>query len=160
MKECNYIQLKERALELKREVIKMVGIGNAGHIGGSFSLAEILAALYFHKLRHDPQNPDWEDRDRVVFSKGHAAVIQYAALALCGYFPKEELGKLKQLGARLQGHPDKLTTPGIEANTGSLGQGPSISCGMVLPQRWIRGLQNILHCWRRGAVRRPNMGSS
>ena len=131
MKECNYIQLKERALELKREVIKMVGIGNAGHIGGSFSLAEILAALYFHKLRHDPQNPDWEDRDRVVFSKGHAAVIQYAALALCGYFPKEELGKLKQLGARLQGHPDKLTTPGIEANTGSLGQGLSISCGMA-----------------------------
>lgn len=131
MKECNYTQLKERAQELRREVIKMVGIGKTGHIGGSFSLAEIIAALYFHKLRHDANNPNWEDRDKLIFSKGHAAVIQYAALALCGYFPKEELGRLKELGAMLQGHPDKLTTPGIEANTGSLGQGLSIACGMA-----------------------------
>ncbi len=135
MKEYNHIELRERALELKREVIKMIGIGKTGHIGGSFSLAEIVAALYFYKLRHDPKNPNWEDRDRLIFSKGHAAVIQYAALALCGYFPKEELSELKQLGARLQGHPDKLTTPGIEANTGSLGQGLSIACGIAAGAR-------------------------
>jgi transketolase len=109
----------------------MVGVGQKGHLGGSCSLAEIVAVLYFHKMRHDPHNPQWTERDRFLLSKGHAALIQYAALAESGYFPKEEIEKVKCLRAILQGHPDMLTTRGIEANTGSLGQGLSIACGIA-----------------------------
>jgi transketolase len=88
--------------------------------------------LYFYKMRHDPQNPTWPDRDRFLLSKGHAALAQYAALAECGYFPKKELGTLKELGTILQGHPEMRRMPGIEAYTGSLGQGLSVACGMAM----------------------------
>jgi transketolase len=88
--------------------------------------------LYFYKMQHDPANPQWPDRDRLLLSKGHAALTQYAALAECGYFPKKELETLKELGTIVQGHPEMLRMPGIEANTGSLGQGLSISCGIAL----------------------------
>jgi transketolase len=124
-------ELEKKARALRLNIIKMIGVGQKGHLGGSCSLAEIVAALYFYKMKHDPKNPQWEDRDRFLLSKGHAALIQYAALAECGYFLKEEIEKVKCLGAMLQGHPDMLTTPGIEANTGSLGQGLSIACGIA-----------------------------
>jgi len=104
-------------------------------LGGSCSCAEIVVALYFHKMKHDPKNPAWPERDRFLLSKGHAALAQYAALAMAGYFPKEELKKVKSLGAMLQGHPDMTKTPGIEANTGSLGQGLSVANGMALGLR-------------------------
>jgi transketolase len=124
-------ELEKTAHKLRLNIIKMIGIGQKGHLGGSCSLAEIVTALYFYKMKHDPKNPQWEDRDRFLLSKGHAALVQYAALAELGYFPPEEIEKVKQLRAMLQGHPDMLTTPGIEANTGSLGQGLSMACGMA-----------------------------
>jgi len=124
-------ELGGKASTLRLNVIRMVGVGQKGHLGGSCSLSEIVTVLYFHRMKHDPKNPKWKDRDRFLLSKGHAALIQYAALAESGYFPKEEMDKVKQIGAMLQGHPEMKTTPGIEGNTGSLGQGLSIACGMA-----------------------------
>ena len=123
------------ANQLRRDVIEMMGVGVAGHIGGSFSSAEMVAALYFHKMRYDAKNPRMAGRDRFLLSKGHVAVLQYAAMAEAGFFPKEELDHCKELGAMLQGHPDILKTPGVEAGTGSLGQGLSIGLGMALGER-------------------------
>lgn len=117
---------------LRRDVVISIGIGVAGHLGGSCSAADLVAALYFYKMKHDPQNPKMEDRDRFLLSKGHVAILQYAALAECGYFPIEDLAHTKEIGSYLQGHPDVLKTPGIEAGTGSLGQGLSIGLGMSL----------------------------
>ena len=130
--------LREKARILRKNVIRCIGVGVPGHLGGSNSSADLLAALYFYKLRHDPANPNWKERDRVLFSKGHAAILQYSALAECGYFPVEELDHVKEIGSMLQGHPDYLKTPGIEAGTGSLGQGLSIGLGMALGQRLDR----------------------
>ena len=124
-------ELEKMASTLRLDVIRMVGVGQKGHLGGSCSLSEIITVLYFHQMKYDPKNPKWEERDRFLLSKGHAALIQYAALAEAGYFPKAELDKVKCLGAMLQGHPDMKTTPGIEGNTGSLGQGLSMACGMA-----------------------------
>jgi transketolase len=129
-------KLEEKALCLRELIVSdLIGIGKVGHLGGSCSSAEIVATLYFHKMKHDPKNPAMEDRDRFLLSKGHAALVQYAALALAGYFPKEALKKVKSLGGMLQGHPDMTRTPGVEANTGSLGQGLSIANGMALGLR-------------------------
>jgi transketolase len=127
--------IEEKALQLRRNIVEMIGVGKVGHLGGSCSCADIAAALYFYKMKVDPNNPKWEERDRFLLSKGHAALVQYAALAEAGFFPKEELKKLKTLGAMLQGHPDMIKTPGVEANTGSLGQGLSIANGMALGLR-------------------------
>lgn len=127
--------LEKKARTLRRDIVVSVGVGVAGHIGGSNSCADIVAALYFYKMRHDPQNPHWKERDRFILSKGHVAILQYAALAESGYFPAEDLRHTKELGSYLQGHPDVLKTPGIEAGTGSLGQGLSIGLGMALGQK-------------------------
>ncbi len=124
-------ELQAKARQIRYKIVKMIGIGKAGHLGGSCSIADVATVLYKYKMRHDPKNPKWEDRDRLLLSKGHAAIIQYALLADCGYFPEEELAGLKTLGSMLQGHPDMCKMPGIEANTGSLGQGLSIACGMA-----------------------------
>lgn len=127
--------LQEKARILRRDVIISIGVGVAGHIGGSNSAADIVTALYFYKMKHDPKNPKWKDRDRFLLSKGHVAILQYAALAECGYFPVEDLKHTKEIGFYLQGHPDVIKTPGIEAGTGSLGQGLSIGLGMALGQK-------------------------
>lgn len=126
------VYIQEKARILRKSVIEMIGVGKAGHLGGSFSAADIVAVLYFHKMKIQPENLKNPERDRFLLSKGHAALIQYAALAELGYIAKEELKKVKSLGAILQGHPDFRKTPGVEANTGSLGQGLSIACGMAL----------------------------
>jgi transketolase len=126
--------LKKTALQLRRNLLEMIGVGKVGHLGGSSSLAEIVAALYFHKMKVNKDNPKDENRDRFLLSKGHAVLIQYAALAELGYFPKSEFAKVKSLAGTLQGHPD-MKTPGIEAVTGSLGQGLSIAVGMALALR-------------------------
>lgn len=123
--------LKQKAMQLRRDVAAMIGPEKVGHLGGSCSLADIVTVLYYDVMRHRPGQPDWEDRDRFLLSKGHAALIQYAALGDSGYYPKEEESTLKQLGSRLQGHPDMRKLPGVEANTGSLGQGLSIAAGMA-----------------------------
>ncbi len=125
-------QLPARARDIRKEVIRMLAAAGSGHPGGSLSEAEILAALYFHLLRCDPRRPDWEDRDRFVLSKGHGVPALYAAMALAGYFPKEKLSTLRQLGSPLQGHPDMRRLPGLEASSGSLGQGLSVAIGIAL----------------------------
>jgi transketolase len=129
------IELEEKAAEIRRGILEIMAGGKRGHLGGSMSIADIVAALYFHQMKVDPKNPSWTDRDRFVLSKGHSVLAQYVALAELGFFPKEELKKVKNLGSILQGHPDHLKTPGIEASTGSLGQGLSIACGMALGAR-------------------------
>jgi transketolase len=128
-------EIRRLAARMRRDIILMVGVGQPGHIGGSCSSADIVAAVYGYKMKHDPKNPKWAGRDRFLMSKGHAAIIQYAALAELGYFSTAHLPTLKKHGSMLQGHPDIHKTPGIEANTGSLGQGLSISCGMALALR-------------------------
>ena len=125
-------ELNDRARQLRRDVIISMGVGVAGHVGGSCSSADLVAALYFYKMKYDPKNPKMEDRDRFLLSKGHVAILQYAALAEAGFFDVDELKTTKDIGSRLQGHPDVLKTPGIEAGTGSLGQGLSIGLGMAL----------------------------
>lgn len=128
-------ELEKMARHLRRHVVSMIATAGSGHPGGSLSAAEIVTALYFKVLRHNPQNPHWPDRDRFILSKGHAAPILYATLAECGYFPIEELSTLRQLGSRLQGHTDKNLTPGVEMSAGSLGQGLSVGIGIALACR-------------------------
>ena len=123
--------LNKVARQLRRDVLEMIHIAGSGHPGGSLSCADFTAALYFSHLRHDPKNPDWPDRDRVIYSKGHVAPILYAALARSGYFPVEQLKTLRRLDSPLQGHP-AIDLPGVEVGTGSLGQGLSVGVGMAM----------------------------
>ena len=120
------------ARQCRVQIIRMLTRAGSGHPGGSLSVIDILTALYFGRLRYDAKRPDWPDRDRVVLSKGHAVPALYAVMARAGYFHESELVTLRKLGSRLQGHPDRTALPGIEAATGSLGQGLSISLGMAL----------------------------
>jgi len=122
----------------------MLAVAKSGHLDSSLSAADIVTALYYRVLRHDPKNPKWPERDRFVLSKGHAAPIQYAALAEHGYFPPQDLMGLRQIGSHLQGHPDMNRTPGIEVSTGSLGQGLSMSVGICLALR-LDGLADTAH---------------
>jgi len=138
-------ELERKAAELRCAVVKMIGAGKKGHYGGSLSSADMVTALYFHKMNIDPCNPDWEKRDRFVLSKGHAAYVQYAALALRGYFPGDELTDAKKPGSILQGHPDMNKTPGVECNTGSLAQGISQAAGMAAGLR-LSGLDSKVYC--------------
>ncbi len=120
------------AKKLRRHVITMTATAGSGHPGGSLSAADIITALYFKAMRHNPKNPQWPDRDRFILSKGHAAPILYAALAESGYFPVEELATLRKLDSRLQGHTDRNLTPGVEMSAGSLGMGLSFGIGVAL----------------------------
>lgn len=120
------------AKEIRKEVIRMLEKSGSGHPGGSLSAAEIVTALFFHVMKHDPKDPAWEERDRFILSKGHGCPVVYAAMALSGYFPKERLATLRRLGSPLQGHPDTRFMPALEACTGSLGQGLSIASGIAL----------------------------
>jgi len=125
-------RLKEIAKKIRKHVLMMFMEAGSGHPGGSLSVVETLTTLYFHKMRHNPNDPEWSKRDRFVLSKGHAAPTLYATLAESGYFPVEELRSLRKLGSRLQGHPDMRRLPGIEISTGSLGLGFSVAVGMAL----------------------------
>lgn len=129
-------QLVDRLTEIARDLritdIEMITEAGSGHPGGTLSAADMIAALYFHKLRLRPEEPLWPDRDRFILSKGHCIPIVYAAMAKRGYFPEDELKTLRKVGSPLQGHPDRTRLPGIEASTGSLGQGLSIAVGMAL----------------------------
>jgi transketolase len=128
-------ELKDMAKKLRRHVITMTATAGSGHPGGSLSAADIITALYFKVLRHNPENPRWSERDRFILSKGHAAPILYAALAETGYFPVAELTTLRKLDSRLQGHADSKFTPGVEMSAGSLGMGLSFAIGVALAAR-------------------------
>jgi transketolase len=128
-------ELERWATVLRIDCAKMLAVAKSGHLDSSLSAADIVAALYYSVLRHDPEHLDWPERDRFVLCKGHAAPIQYAALAHHGYFALEDLMGLRQIGAHLQGHPDMTRTPGIEVSTGSLGQGLSMCVGICLALR-------------------------
>jgi transketolase len=132
------------ANDIRRHVLRAVHHAGAGHIGGVLSAAEMLAALYFSILRVDPRRPRWEDRDRFILSKGHCSIGLYAALALRGYFPTEELQTFDAIDSRLQGHPDMTKLPGLDMSTGSLGQGLSPGIGMALG---ARVLGKDFHTW-------------
>lgn len=124
--------LQQKASIIRQEIIKMLNLSKSGHPGGSLSAADIVTSLYFQEMNIDTKNPKWEDRDRFILSKGHAAPVLYAALAEKGFFDKEELKYLRKAGAMLQGHPDMKGTPGVDMSTGSLGQGISAANGMAL----------------------------
>lgn len=130
--ERDYTRLKETAKTIRQDIIEMLAESNSGHPGGSLSAVEILTALYFSEMNVNPENPHFEDRDRFVLSKGHAAPVLYSTLAEKGYFEKKHLKTLRKLGSILQGHPNMNDTPGVDMSTGSLGQGLSAANGMAL----------------------------
>lgn len=127
--------LKDRARQVRVDILKALHGCGSGHTGGSLSAADIATALYFYKMKHDPKRPDWKGRDNFILSKGHAAPLLYTILAHAGYLDAAELGTLRKLGSRLQGHPDSKKLPGVEISTGSLGQGLSVACGLALAHK-------------------------
>lgn len=129
------LELQERARDLRIASMEMIHRRQAGHPGGSLSAADMVAALFFYKMRIDPQNPDWPNRDRFILSKGHASALLYAALAQRGYFPREDLLRWGELDCHLQGHPDRLKTPGVDMTAGLLGHGIAIGTGIALAAR-------------------------
>jgi transketolase len=136
--------LRDRATVLRKHIVEMLAVAGSGHPGGSLSAVEIITALYFGGfLRYDPKRPDWPERDRFILSKGHGVPVQYAALAEAGFFPVSELQTLRRIDSRLQGHPVLGSAPGVEASTGSLGQGLSIALGMALAARLDNKAWNV-----------------
>ncbi len=124
-------KLQSIATEVRVNILKMLAESGSGHPGGSLSAAENLTSHYFSKMRHDPKNPEWEDRDKFVLSKGHGAPVLYTVLGLSGYFSTDHFGTLRKMGSILKGHPNSTTTPGVEVCTGSLGQGLSQANGLA-----------------------------
>ena len=131
-------QLMATACKVRMNAIRGVHAAKAGHPGGSLSAADMFTYLYFKEMKIDPANPKWADRDRFVLSKGHTAPGLYAALALRGFFPVEDMDQLRQIGSHLQGHPNMNMTPGVDMSTGSLGQGISAAAGMALGAKYLK----------------------
>ncbi len=138
-------KLEEIAAALRHDAVEMVINAGSGHIAGPLGMADIFAALYFHVIKHNHRRPAWVERDRVILSNGHICPIQYAALAHAGYFPKEEMKTLRQIGTRLEGHPHRGALPGIETTSGPLGSGLSQACGVALAGR-LDGLKYRTYC--------------
>ena len=130
-------EIELKANDIRKDIISMLLEAQSGHTAGPLGMADVFAALYFNILKHDPKNPAWPGRDRMVLSCGHICPVLYAALAESGYFPKEELMTLRKLGSRLQGHPHNLDLPGIENSSGPLAQGLSQAVGMAIAAKWI-----------------------
>lgn len=137
--------LKKQAKTVRIEILKMLTIAGSGHTGGSLSAADIVTALYFYKMRHNPKDPHWRERDRFILSKGHAAPLLYTVLALSGYFDISLLATLRKIGSPLQGHPSSTLLLGVEVSTGSLGQGLSISNGIAIGLK-MDGLSSRVYC--------------
>ena len=137
--------LKKQAKLVRIEILKMLALAGSGHTGGSLSAADIVTVLYFSKMRHRPDEPNWKERDRFILSKGHAAPLLYAVLAMTGYFNISMLKTLRKLGSPLQGHPCSRVLPGVEISTGSLGQGLSVSNGIAIGMK-IDNLSSRVYC--------------
>jgi len=135
MQKVSILDLKKHAVEIRKDIIRMTAKAGSGHPGGSLSATDILTALYFSQLKHDSKNPNWADRDRFILSKGHASPVLYSVLARTGYFSVDQLITFRELGSPMQGHPDRRRVPGVEASTGSLGQGLSIGIGIALARK-------------------------
>jgi transketolase len=133
-----HLELKRTATQIRKDIVEMTTTAGSGHPGGSLSCADMLAMLYFHRMKIDPDNPNMAGHDRFILSKGHCAPALYSALAEKGFFPREELKKLRQFGSILQGHPSERFTPGIDVASGSLGQGLSVAAGMAMAARLDR----------------------
>lgn len=142
-KDYSVKELEEIANNIREDIIKMLEHAGSGHTAGPMGLADIFTALYFHILKHDPKNPNWDERDILVLSNGHCVPVRYAAMAHAGYFPVEELMSLRKLGSRLQGHPERKRLPGLETTSGPLGSGLSQACGMALAMR----INKTSHRW-------------
>lgn len=141
----DFTALKNQATRLRCDVVQMIANAGSGHNGGSLSAADVIAYLYFHQMRIDPRRPVWPDRDRFVLSKGHCCPILYAALAARGFFPRETLWTLREIGSPLQGHPDMTKAVGVDMTTGSLGQGISAAVGMAIGGR-LAGRRYHVNC--------------
>lgn len=128
-------ELELKANDIRQSIITMLEHAGSGHSAGPLGLADIFTALYFDVMKHDPKEPDWDDRDILLLSNGHCVPVRYAAMAEAGYFPKSELKTLRRLGSRLQGHPEREKLPGLETTSGPLGCGLSQACGMALAMR-------------------------
>lgn len=128
-------KLEEKANQIRQDIIKMLVEAGSGHSAGPLGMADIFTAFYFHILKHDPKNPNWEERDRLFLSNGHICPVRYVAMAHAGYFPKEELKTLRKLGSRLQGHPERTKLPGVETTSGPLGSGLAQASGYAYAAR-------------------------
>ncbi len=135
-------ELELKANDVRQTIIEMLVAAGSGHTAGPLGMADIFTMLYFHALRHDPKNPDWEDRDRLILSNGHICPVLYATMAHAGYFGVEECKTLRKFGSRLQGHPHREWLPGLETSSGPLGSGLSQAVGMALADRIDRGRQS------------------
>lgn len=133
------------ANDIREDIIRMLEHAGSGHSAGPLGLADIFTALYFDVMKHDPKNPRWEERDILLLSNGHCVPVRYTAMAHAGYFPKKELMTLRQLGSRLQGHPERTKLPGLENTSGPLGCGLSQACGMALALRMDNQMQRCVY---------------
>ncbi len=127
--------IEEKAADIRETIIEMLVAAGSGHTAGPLGMADIFAAFYFHILKHDPKNPTWDERDRLILSNGHITPVRYAAMAHAGYFPLEEAMTLRKFGSRLQGHPEREKLPGVETTSGPLGSGLSQAAGMAYALR-------------------------
>lgn len=139
-------QLDEMANTIRKDIIKMLEEAGSGHSAGSLGMADVFTALYFDVMRHDPKNPEWEERDLFLLSNGHIVPVQYATMANAGYFPKKELQSLRKLGSRLQGHPERTKLPGLENTSGPLGSGVSQAAGMALALKMDENYKRWVYC--------------
>ena len=145
MANVDVARLEGIAREGRVQILRMLTHAGSGHPGGSLSVIDLLTVLYFQRMRYDPRRPEWDERDRLVLSKGHCVPAQYFCMAKAGFFPMDRLITLRKLGSPLQGHPDRVLLPGIEAATGSLGQGLSVSMGMALGLK-LAGKPSRVYC--------------
>lgn len=137
--------LEEKARDVRATIIEMLVAAGSGHTAGPLGMADIFTAFYFHLLAHDPKNPEWDGRDRLILSNGHIAPVRYSAMAHAGYFPVEECTTLRKFGSRLQGHPERTKLPGLETTSGPLGSGLSQAAGMAYAFK-MDGKKNRVYC--------------
>lgn len=139
-------ELEVKANEIRQTVIEALVAAGSGHTAGPLGMADVFTAFYFHILNHDPKNPDWEDRDRLILSNGHICPVRYAAMAYAGYFPLEEMMTLRKFGSRLQGHPERERLPGVETSSGPLGEGLGTAAGIAYAAR-MDGKKFRVYCF-------------